>query len=129
MGITRKDNGDGTTTFSGVDVTIPSILANEYDVVEVRKPQKGDIVELSGLATSKVVAAVDATYTILTPRPIWKPPASLMPGEYTWNGRVLLGLCCVFGLPSRMLRGWTDPPRVGRWRVNEDGTATFLGES
>jgi hypothetical protein len=136
MGITRKDNPDGTTTFSGVDVTIPTSLAKEYDVVEVRKPQKDDIVELSGVATKKIHAAIDSTYTILTPRPTWKPPKDLPSGEYRWNST---GLAChrngddswMFTQVAAAMfyRNWSAPSKQGRWRVNEDGTATFLGET
>ena len=127
MAIERIDNGDGTTTFRGVDVTIPTSLAATHDVAEVRRAMPGDLIAASGQAR-EAETALQLIYVILAPRPTWKPPASLMPGEYEWRGEYLTDSGFSAAWASKHLRDWTDPPKLGKWRVNEDGTSTYLGE-
>lgn len=129
MAIERIDNGNGTTTFRGVDVTIPTRLASKYDVIAVRGAKKGEIVESCGEATSINATVTGTALTILAPRPTWKPPASLNPGMYEWNGITLSDTGFESEWAKKSLRDWTDPPTLGYWQVNEDGTATYLGES
>lgn len=126
--ISRRDNPDGTTTFSGVEVTIPTSLAATHDVVAVRRPRKDDVIEING-HWEAVVEPPESVYPILAPRPTWKPPASLRPGEYRWTGEYLVGSGFSATWARRLLRDWTDPTHVGKWRVNEDGTADYLGDT
>lgn len=127
--ITRRDNGDGTTTFRGVEVTIPTETANKYDVIAVRKALAGDVVECMGQST--ITAGTQCVFPILALRPTWKPPASLMPGEYrVQNGTLRTEAMTLAGREARrqLFRDFVAPSKEGRWRVNEDGTATYLGE-
>jgi len=65
------------------------------------------------------------------PPPTWTPPQSLPDGVYAWLGRGMEKNGEFMGVPSafpKSYRDWSDPPKVGRWRV-ENGTATWLGES
>lgn len=128
MAIERIDNGDGTTTFRGVDVTIPTSVAETHDVVEVRRPAMADIVEAYGEAR-KLGWAQQSAYVILAPHPTWKPPASLAPGEYEWRDCYMHNGNFSDTFARKIFRDWISPSREGRWRVNEDGTATYLGES
>ena len=132
MAIERIDNGDGTTTFRGVDVTIPTSVAHDYDVVAVRRPTSEDkaVIRSDGAVVAPFEHCIERV--ILAPRPTWKPPASLAPGEYEWvNDSLYMPGACLGGSRATrpVFRDLQQPTRLGRWRVNEDGTATYLGES
>lgn len=136
MAIERHDNGDGTTTFKGVDVTIPSSVANDYDVIAVRSAEKGEVVVSGYLATKVESSRTITPFPVLQLRPTWKPPADLPAGEYLWRD---YGLAYevdnteswMFPQDTAVMfyRGWSNPPKYGKWQVNEDGTATYLGDS
>lgn len=127
--ITRHDNGDGTTTFKGVSVTIPTIVAEKFDVVAVRRATEGEQVSYGDVVTVFGNGKTATSLPILKPRPTWKPPASLKPGKYEWQGEYLNDSGFSAAWASKHLRDWTDPPKTGYWQVHEDGTATYLGES
>lgn len=131
-GVRKVDNGDGTTTFTGVSVTIPTSVASEYDVVAVRRPTSEDkaVIRSDGAVVAPFEHCIERV--ILTPRPTWKPPASLSDGDYKWSGSHFSKIgkeFCVFksGGIAVMFRDWTDPPRCGLYKV-ESGTATWSGE-
>ena len=130
MAIERIDNGNGTTTFRGVDVTIPKSVADIYDVVAVRIPEPGERAETCGDVT-RLDRKQGYVYPILVPRPTWKPPASLAPGEYLVQlGTLRTDELTLAGRGAirQIFRDFTPPAIDGRWRVNKDGTATYLGE-
>lgn len=130
--ITRHDNGDGTTTFSGVSVTIPSSVADKFDVTAVRPAKIGEAV-FSRFGINQITQANDLPWIVLAPRPTWKPPAFLAPGIYKWannamwaqDGAALWGGSCI----RSVFRDMPKPTKIGKWQVHEDGTATYLGES
>ena len=132
MAIERIDNGDGTTTFRGVDVTIPASVADDYDVAAVRLAKDYEMICCGKKPSPKSHHWADWQFVILAPRPTWKPPASLAPGEYEWvNDSLYMPGACLGGSRATrpVFRDLQQPTRLGRWRVNEDGTATYLGES
>lgn len=130
--ITRHDNKNGTTTFRGVNVTIPTSLAETHDVVEVRRAQAGETIEGNGLSLV-AQTATRCVFIILKPRPSWKPPAFVAAGRYKWigkslfadDGAALWGGNCI----RSVYREMTEPSCPGKWQVNADGTATYLGDS
>jgi hypothetical protein len=131
--ITRHDNGDGTTTFKGVDVVIPTSVADKYDVEAVRSASQGEKVVSGYLATTVDAGKTVTPFVVLTPRPTWKPPASLRQGVYRVDHvglqRFDNGVALSQDYCPKLLHDWVTPSRLGLWQVNEDGTATYLGES
>lgn len=133
MAIERIDNGNGTTTFTGVSVTIPTIVADGYDVVAVRRPTAKDTAVIRSDGT--VAASFDYCNerVILSPRPTWKPPADLPSGVYVWREHGLYSNAAqellIKETASKWFRSWSAPARLGLWKVHDDGTATYLGES
>lgn len=131
--ITRHDNGDGTTTFKGVDVVIPTSVAETHDVVEVRRATEGEQVACGDVATVFGNGRTATSFPILKPRPTWKPPASLRQGVYRVDHvglqRCDNGVALSQDYCPKLLHDWVTPSRLGLWQVNEDGTATYLGES
>lgn len=130
--ITRHDNKNGTTTFTGVSVTIPTSVAEKYDVAAVRSGRKNEGILTCSDRVEHLASNSEWVYVILAPRPTWKPPASLAPGRYIIrNGTLRTDAITLSGREARhqLFRDFTTPSREGIWQVNEDGTATYLGEA
>lgn len=141
-GVRKVDNGDNTETWYGLPVVVPVGLVPDGEVPScVRSRQlipdeAGQAIR--GVSGAGVVTSINGTrhgsgeLRILladkTQPGTWTPPASLAPGEYEWNGVSLSDSGFESEWAKKALRDWTDPPKRGRWRVNEDGTATYLGE-
>lgn len=125
-----RDNGDGTVTWM-VPVTVRRKSIDGHEIVAVRKTIAGDHVVDSRGDTIYLATEHDAGWLRIIvrtiPKPQWTPPASLKPGRYRWAGN-LVGVSTDPEWPRRIFRDWTDPPAVGWWQVNEDGSSTFEGE-
>ena len=137
MSAERHDNGDGTETWTGLPVIIPAgTIPEGVEPVEIRsKACVGGAcpwIGYDGRVEEKPLpkGAVGELRIILADT-IWTPPASLPDGEYEWNGTTIgCGVPHVIyrDCAKTLYRDWSDPPRIGLWRV-EDGAATYLGNT
>ena len=146
-GVRKVDNNDGTVTIHGLPVTVPSTLIPDGEVpVEVRSRtliRRGRRIGFDGkIRTDEIKSAGEPGGLRITladkPAPItWTPPASLSNGEWRWYVYETHGKSgnCISNdkhgfnaeLRQSIFRDWTDPPRLGRYKV-ENGTAVWLGE-